>query len=127
MVLIGSEMDKASRTYETVGFLVQVPGGVKPPDSHVRKVGADILTRNTKTVRCAMVLEGSGFWASATRSVFTAITAMSSAQAKVFAAVPDSYGWLEEEMSFPNGELAKIVAPLRARPVPVREAAFREI
>ena len=59
---------------EPTSLLSVIPAGLPIPSSDVRKAGTDLLAEVQPHICCmATVVEGTGFWASAIRSVLTGI------------------------------------------------------
>jgi serine/threonine-protein kinase len=102
-----------------IGSINVFPGHLPMPDAAAREAGAVSLREAQRWMLAnAVVIEGSGFWASAARAVYSAIqlAVISQCPQAVFGDVTSACAWLPTKMrtTMRDGEIAVLVAQARA-------------
>jgi hypothetical protein len=107
---------------EPTSLLSVISAGLPLPPSSVRKLGAQLLAEVQSRISCmATVVEGSGFWASAIRSVLTGIQLVvrSPKPNRAFATIDDAAAYIGGHypgFEVPGDLLAAAVSELRGDP-----------
>ena len=119
-VLLDHVDDAADANEGRAGVLMVITEHTSLPTSSARKLaGSYVRTRPGRIAHMAIVVEGSGFWASAMRSVFSGIGLLYRPKAPwtMVATVDDAVRWLVQHgaVDEPNtGELNAAVDELRS-------------
>ncbi len=109
--------DRLASAGRLMGALHVAEEGISMPAPHVRAEAAVALRNGTRASACALVTTGSGFGASAVRSLGTALFAMRGGPpTRLFATIPDGFTWLvgKVQATASHGELVTAVEQLRA-------------
>jgi pimeloyl-ACP methyl ester carboxylesterase len=95
-----SGIAELARTYpDGIGIFLLLKSGARPPDADERKPMIAMLQRHRAQIKAfAVLMEGSGFWAAAARSVLTILSHSISFPLKVFATESDAIPWQSVEM-----------------------------